>query len=270
MSDRDFKGVWIPKEIWLSKELTLLEKIIYIEIDSLDNENHCTAGNEYFAEFCNCSESKVTKTIRKLKELGMVEEVDFDGRHRKLRVVKSTIEGSKKYEAGSEKVRPISIHNNQDNKERDNSKELSSKEKIDSFLGSGKKKEPKQSLYSKCIAQIDSRDYGTDLHNALVDYLQLRLQIKDKQLYANSWKGLLNKLERDFTNDEERLQSVYQSIERGYASFFPVNRNKKNYTQADKPWNEGVSGCNKQTKEEKEEMERWQEEMRKKGVQVDF
>lgn len=90
--NRDFKGVWIPKEIWLNEELTLLEKIIFVEIDSLDNENHCTAGNEYFATFCNCSESKVSKAIKKLKELGMIEELSFDGRHRKLRVVKNAMQ----------------------------------------------------------------------------------------------------------------------------------------------------------------------------------
>jgi hypothetical protein len=36
--NRDFKGIWIPKEIWLSKDLTLQEKVFYVEIDSLDNE----------------------------------------------------------------------------------------------------------------------------------------------------------------------------------------------------------------------------------------
>ena len=68
-SDRDFKGVWIPKEIWLNSELTILEKVIFTEIDSLDNENHCIASNEYFANFCDCSESKISKAIKKLKEL---------------------------------------------------------------------------------------------------------------------------------------------------------------------------------------------------------
>ena len=90
---RDFKGVWIPKDIWLNKELTLIEKVIYVEIDSLDNEEHCTAGNEYFAEFCGCSESKVSKAIKKLQDLGMIEIISFDGRHRKIqsRVAKNAI-----------------------------------------------------------------------------------------------------------------------------------------------------------------------------------
>ena len=70
-SDRDFKGVWMPKEIWLNSELTILEKVIFTEIDSLDNENHCIASNEYFANFCDCSESKISKAIKKLKDLQM-------------------------------------------------------------------------------------------------------------------------------------------------------------------------------------------------------
>ena len=44
--NRDFKGIWIPKEIYLSKELNWTDKILLIEIDSLDTEEHCFAGNE--------------------------------------------------------------------------------------------------------------------------------------------------------------------------------------------------------------------------------
>jgi hypothetical protein len=36
---RDFKGIWIPKEIWLNENLTLQEKVFLVEIESLDNEN---------------------------------------------------------------------------------------------------------------------------------------------------------------------------------------------------------------------------------------
>ena len=48
---RDFKGIWIPKELWILKDLSLLEKVMLIEIDSLDNENGCYASNDYFADF---------------------------------------------------------------------------------------------------------------------------------------------------------------------------------------------------------------------------
>lgn len=84
--NRDFKGVWIPKSVWLDDNLTALDKIIFIEIHSLDNdEKGCYASNEYLANFCKCSISKVTKTITKLKQLGYIELIKTDGRHRYLK-----------------------------------------------------------------------------------------------------------------------------------------------------------------------------------------
>ena len=52
---RDFKGVWIPREVYLNKKLTYIEKILYVEISSLDNENGCFASNKYLAEFIGVS-----------------------------------------------------------------------------------------------------------------------------------------------------------------------------------------------------------------------
>lgn len=48
---RDFKCIWITKELWILKDLSLLEKVMLSEIDSLDNENGCYATNDYFADF---------------------------------------------------------------------------------------------------------------------------------------------------------------------------------------------------------------------------
>ncbi len=70
--DRGFKGVWIPKEIWLHKGLTLQEKIMLVEVDSLDNENGCFAGNDHFAEFLGVSERQVQRMIKSLKEKGFI------------------------------------------------------------------------------------------------------------------------------------------------------------------------------------------------------
>ena len=223
MENRDFKGVWFPKEIWLSKELTLLEKAIYIEIDSLDNENHCTAGNEYFADFCNCSESKVSKAIKKLKELGMIEIVNFDGRHRKIRVVKSTRKSSKKYEADSQKVRPNNIDNKKINNNKNNTNVLLEEKPSlsDNFLKSSPTIKTKQNKYSKCVSMIN--DYTTDkkLREALINYLNLLLEI-DPKIYANQFKGKLNQLARLSNSEKEQIKIVNQAIQYGWKSFYPL------------------------------------------------
>lgn len=90
---RDFKGVWIPKDIWLNEQLDITEKAVFAEIDSLDNENGCTASNDYFTKFFKVSESTITRAISHLKELGLIES-SFDGRVRTLRVVKLTRQSS--------------------------------------------------------------------------------------------------------------------------------------------------------------------------------
>lgn len=131
--NRDFKGVWIEKDIWLNTELTILEKVIYAEIDSLDNENHCTASNEYFAEFCDCSTSKVSKAIKKLQELRMIDIMSFDGRHRRIRVVKNARQTSKKCYADSQKMLTNNIDNKQTNNKISISKDIDNRE-IEWFL----------------------------------------------------------------------------------------------------------------------------------------
>jgi len=69
---RDFKGVWIPKEIWLSEQLSLMEKVLFVEINSLDNERGCFASNGYFAEFFGMSDRQIRTHIGSLRAKGFI------------------------------------------------------------------------------------------------------------------------------------------------------------------------------------------------------
>lgn len=68
--ERDFKGIWIPKNIWLDTGLSLQEKAFLVEIDSLDNHNGCYASNDYFSEFFNLSKNRCSEVIKKLEKKG--------------------------------------------------------------------------------------------------------------------------------------------------------------------------------------------------------
>lgn len=88
---RRFDGVWIPAEIWLSETLSLIDKIVLTEINSLDNEETgCYASNQYLAKFCQCSERKITDSITKLKKMGLIEQISFNGRTRILKIVRQS------------------------------------------------------------------------------------------------------------------------------------------------------------------------------------
>ena len=64
---REFLGIWIPRDIWLDENLSAIDKVILAEVTSLDNEETgCYASNKYLAEFCQCSEVTVSRSISKL------------------------------------------------------------------------------------------------------------------------------------------------------------------------------------------------------------
>ena len=130
---RDFKGVWIPKEIWLDIRLNALDKIILTEINSLDNgEEGCYASNKYLAEFCKCAESKISITISKLKKLDYIEQINFDGRKRFIKTKRQTFNF---YKADFKNLKDINIYNNIDNNNTttNKAKENDFKEVIDFY-----------------------------------------------------------------------------------------------------------------------------------------
>jgi hypothetical protein len=71
---REFKGIWIPKEIWLHKSLSLEEKVFLAEINSLDSEEleHCLDDEEYFANFSGLPKKESVKIINTLKHKGFI------------------------------------------------------------------------------------------------------------------------------------------------------------------------------------------------------
>ena len=84
---RDFKGIWIPKDIWLSKELSLMEKVLFVEIHSLDNERGCFAGNRYFAEFFGLHPRRIAGHISSLKQKGYISVTVHNLNERVIRTV---------------------------------------------------------------------------------------------------------------------------------------------------------------------------------------
>lgn len=115
---RDFKGIWIPKEVWLDERLNTIDKIILLEIDSLDSgEEGCFASNKYLADFCQCTEWTVSSSINKLIKLDYLEVIKFDGRKRylKSRLVKIQRQTCENPKADFRKSKDNNIYNNINN-----------------------------------------------------------------------------------------------------------------------------------------------------------
>lgn len=124
--NRDFKGVWIPKDVWLDPNLTWMEKLLLVEIDSLDNEKGCFASNKYFGDFFNLSNSRISEIVANLVTKGYITTfLIYDGKQVKQRILTPTVPirkidgGIRDTEGGySEKAKDINtLINNTINKE---------------------------------------------------------------------------------------------------------------------------------------------------------
>lgn len=93
---RDFKGVWIPREIWLNEQLSLVQKAMLVEIDSLSvNGKPCFASNQHFADFLGISRATVKRALHELEEKGLVNiQIEYDGKQVKARHIRMSL-GSK-------------------------------------------------------------------------------------------------------------------------------------------------------------------------------
>jgi DnaD/phage-associated family protein len=71
--DRAFKGIWIPAEIWLDDKLTVMEKVLYAEIDSFCSKGReCFCSNAHFAKVLQVSERQVRRLLCSLEEKGVI------------------------------------------------------------------------------------------------------------------------------------------------------------------------------------------------------
>lgn len=209
---RGFKGVWIDKNIWLDNRLNALDKIILVEIDSLDNDNGCYASNKYIADFCQCSESKVSKSITKLIELGYLVLKSFNGRTRVLQscLVKNARQTSKKGEADSEKMPAININNNKEN------------------ITKERKKEDKPKTNYDQIIMEDFPSEWSEAKDAMYEFIKMRKFIK-KPLTDRALVLLIKELkELSGMNQSIAIKILNRSIMNNWQGIFPLKQEFNN------------------------------------------
>jgi biotin operon repressor len=97
MTQRQFKGIWIPARIWLDKNLNATDKILLADIDSFTgNQKTFYKSNETIAEELFVSIKSVSRSIKKLKDLGYIK---IEG-NKRVRLVYSCINGQNELNEG--------------------------------------------------------------------------------------------------------------------------------------------------------------------------
>lgn len=256
---------WMRTDLDLSGNELIAYAIIYGF--SQDGESRFRGSRQYIADWCGVSTRAVQTILNNLVERGLIkkfedfrngvkmceyavnfttsEETSPPGEKTSLYNIDNTIEGNR-----------LSKDNLSDEPTQDDVIESDGFEghSYDSFIGSCKKKSKSRgsSLFSKCSEENLRFTNNAITVNMLDEYLKLRLQMKDKPIYGiNQWKGILNKL-AELTSDERTMQKiVQQSIERGWATVYPINSsardikkvsNEGNTVQAEKVKGDNYSG----------------------------
>lgn len=207
---------WMCNDLKLSGNDLLVFALIYGF--SQDGDSEFAGSRAYIADTFNISKPTVDKALNNLLDSNYIIKRSYsDGVHSNtyqvnLEVVKNLYGGGKETLLGGSKESLPDIYSN--NKNISNNKLLDIP---------GMKSTKKKSLYEKCYDHILEFTTNVGLIDALNDYLKMRLQMKDKPLYENSWKGMLKKL----GNMDNQIDVVNESIERGWASFFEHKNYKK-------------------------------------------
>lgn len=206
--NRDFKGIWIPKEIYLAKDLNWTEKILLVEIDSLDNEQGCFANNEYFSNFLGISKGRISKNISLLTEKGYItSEIIYKVNSKEIekRVLHTTIRYGRKHLEGTvaNDNTPIGV-NDQDNNTI-----------INNTINNKKEKEKGIDILIKNYTE------NTELKECIRDFIKMRAAIK-KPVTDRALKILLDKLDRLESTEDKKIKVLEQSIMNSWLGIFPL------------------------------------------------
>ena len=233
--NRDFRGIWIPKEIWLSKDLSTNEKILLAEIDSLGGSSDgCFASNQYFADFFDLSKDRISRLVSGLKNKGYITveliykegTCEVDKRIIKLNPYSYFYQGVQNHQGGiGENTKDITnnynINNNNKTSKKKTTKEPRHKYgEFKNVLLSDKDLEKLKSEYGEELVEkyIKKMDEWIELNGRRYKnyYLALR-QWMNKEVSKKQEK--VKKQEEDTKYDEEYFTKLMEETLRGGNKF---------------------------------------------------
>ena len=203
---------------------------------SQDEESDFHGNLSYLAELTGYSKNSICTALKNLTEKGYIlkNEIEISGvkvcRYKvNFDVLKMNFDHTKSLDTIQATCTPIqatctnNINNNNKNKNILLSKDNNISENASKF-SFGKPQAKKSNMYETCLGMIYSFTNNVQLQDSLIDYLNLRLEMKNEKPFygSNQWKGLLNKLAELSSNPKELNDIVKQSILKGWGGFFKL------------------------------------------------
>lgn len=253
---------WMTTELKLSGNDLLVYALIYGF--SQDDESSFVGSRSYIANMFNITLPTVDRVLKDLVTKGFIEKSEITIKGVKTNTYKKSL-----YPIKNLYTPTYYNHNNTTNNistkvdNYTNTNVLDNNKKINTKVLIEENKNKKKNLYEKCLDEIDLYTANSQLQEVLVDYLKLRLEMKDKPLYFNQWKGLLKKLDTLAKTEKEKIEVVNLSIERGWGTFVEVYDSKN---VNNRPWNKSVTS----ETYDKKKLDKKEKEMRDNGLQTRF
>lgn len=225
---RQFKGIWIPKEIWLNKELTMQEKMILVEIESYDNgEIGCYASNKHFVSNFGINSSRISQIIQSLQRKNYITiNYEYNGKEivkRYLHINRPPYplkEGMLKINIGMLKneievcqfdkggyVKKLKDNNTYINNTNNNN---------------NKKERKKETNYDKII---NSMVEDEEIKNSIYEFIKMRKLIK-KPMTDRALTMLINKLEKLSSDKDIQIKILEKSILKNWTDIYELKGDK--------------------------------------------
>lgn len=200
--EREFKGVWIPKEVWLNNELSLVEKALLAEIDSFSGDGKAFyKSNETIQEEYKISRPTISKALKKLEGMGFIK-VEFDGRKRKV-----TYQADRKIFTGRRKE----IYGQ-------TVKKFPAAGKNSTSINTTKEQVKEQSKEEAIVLPWDSERFA-DIWN---EWKQDRKERRIKKYTRRGELAALHKLHKETNGDEQQaIEAIQLAIANQWQGIFP-------------------------------------------------
>lgn len=212
--NEDFTGIWIEKNVWNDKRLSIIEKALLSEVRSFaQREQKFFKTNEAIAESFQVSVRSVTRAVRTLEELQLVQREPFDGRKRVLTC--------QNVHAASSKSRSSNV------KKSKQRRQIDSADLSNCRTERNKERNKKSTLKEQAKLEFPFDDFE-EIWNEWKQYKkdEHNFRFKSVKTELTSLKQLQTLAQNDRTKAK---QIVGQSIANGWKGFFPLRNNTSSF-----------------------------------------
>lgn len=261
---------WMRTELDLSGNDLLVYAIIYSF--SQDEESYFNGSLQYLADWCGATKQGILKNIKKLTDKGLIYKDDH-GYYAVTTIKQSLTQNDETIKQSLTTIKQ-SLTNNISNNKKINNKTIS-KDIVENFLTSDISVKPKkQSLWDKCVSEIDNFTDDVILREYLIEYLKKCLENSreaGRPMYLNNFKGKLNKLKQLSTDNHIQRKIVLQTLDNGWNAFYELKEEKQYRKKDVNVFGEDAKVKSEAyTDDELEEEERINKERERKGLRVKF